>query len=436
MATRRAATAALRRLAFGGRAPALPRRTRTDAALAIPARALAFASSSSSSSSSSATEFLDVDAAQARARARAAALAAKNAKDDGGMFVFDRAVVAAHRDRAAYARATHPSNDPTDPLLEEIARRTLDRLADVKRAFPRVLVLGGASDAVVGLLMRERADVETVVVTDVSMDMLKFTRARAAASFPAAGDGDGDGDDDERDEPAGGSLPSQTLLNKEGNPVRLHYVHADEECLPIKPNSVDVVVAACGLHWANDLPGAMTRARETLTPDGLFLASVFGGETMREMRIACAVGELEREGGVSQRVSPLARVRDCGNLLTRAGMTLPAVDVDTLTMRYPNVMKLIDHVRFMGEGNASASRRPGPVRRGTAAAVAAAYATMFPAVENESDLEKAGVEATFQVLYMTGWSPGEGQQVASERGSAGVSLSQLEQELEKVPEPP
>jgi NADH dehydrogenase [ubiquinone] 1 alpha subcomplex assembly factor 5 len=76
------------------------------------------------------------------------------------------------------------------------------------------------------------------------------------------------------------------------------------------------------------------------------------------------------------------------------------------------------------------------VRRGTAAAVAAAYATMFPAVENESDLEKAGVEATFQVLYMTGWSPGEGQQVASERGSAGVSLSQLEQELEKVPEPP
>ena len=68
----------------------------------------------------------------------------------------------------------------------------------MKRAFPRVLVLGGASDAVVGLLMRERADVETVVVTDVSMDMLKFTRARAAASFPAAGDGDGDGDDDER----------------------------------------------------------------------------------------------------------------------------------------------------------------------------------------------------------------------------------------------
>ena len=60
--------------------PRSPRRTRTDAALAIPARALAFASSSSSSSSSSATEFLDVEAAQERARARAAALAAKNAK--------------------------------------------------------------------------------------------------------------------------------------------------------------------------------------------------------------------------------------------------------------------------------------------------------------------------------------------------------------------
>ena len=35
--------------------------------------------------------------------------------------------------------------------------------------------------------------------------------------------------------------------------------------------------------------------------------------------------------------------------------------------------------------------------------------------------------------YMTGWSPGEGQQQPAERGSAGVSLAQLEEELGKVP---
>jgi len=46
-----------------------------------------------------------------------------------------------------------------------------------------------------------------------------------------------------------------------------------------------------------------------------------------------------------------------------------------------------------------------------------------------------GIEATWQVLYMTGWSHGDGQQQAAQRGSAGVSLSQLEEELEKLPEP-
>ena len=56
-------------------------------------------------------------------------------------------------------------------------------------------------------------------------------------------------------------------------------------------------MSVLGLHWANDLPGAMSQARKALTPDGLFLSAVLGGETLREMRIACAVAELEREGG-------------------------------------------------------------------------------------------------------------------------------------------
>ncbi len=46
------------------------------------------------------------------------------------------------------------------------------------------------------------------------------------------------------------------------------------------------------------------------------------------------MAEQEREGGISPRVSPLAQVRDAGNLLGRAGLTLPAVDIDTLTVHY------------------------------------------------------------------------------------------------------
>ena len=384
-------------------------------------------SSARAFSSADASSFLDVEAARERARLKAAALAAQGAADAGAMLVFDRAVKAAQRDRAAWLRRTHPSGDASDPFLEEVTRRTLDRLHDVKREFPRVLVLGGAGDQVTRRLLRDRPDVRAVVVVDASRDMLALVRRRV-------------GDEACIDDPNPSSLDSQTVRNAAGHDVRVHYVHADEEALPLRDESVDAAVSVLGLHWANDLPGAMSQARKALTPDGLFLSAVLGGETLREMRIACAVAELEREGGVSQRVSPLAQVRDCGNLLTRAGMRLPAVDVDTLTMQYPDPMKLVEHLRIMGETNAALSRRAGPIARTTAAAAAACYQSLFPAEGDpppetgpDGDARPRGVECTFQVLYMTGWSPGEGQQQAAERGSAGVSLAKLEEELAKIP---
>ncbi|PNX90918.1 Sam-dependent methyltransferase, partial [Trifolium pratense] len=112
------------------------------------------------------------------------------------------------------------------------------------------------------------------------------------------------------------------------------FVVGDEEFLPIKENSVDLVISCLGLHWTNDLPGAMIQSMLALKPDGLFLAAILGGETLKELRIACTVAQMEREGGISPRISPLAQVRDAGNLLTRAGFNLPGVDVDEYTVKY------------------------------------------------------------------------------------------------------
>ena len=78
-------------------------------------------------------------------------------------------------------------------------------------------------------------------------------------------------------------------------------------------------------------------------------------------------------------------MRDCGNLLTRAGMRLPAVDVDTVTMNYPSPHKLVEHLRVMGETNAGVSRRRGPLGRSTAAAAAAAYGSAFPSPPGVGD---------------------------------------------------
>lgn len=199
----------------------------------------------------------------------------------------------------------------------------------------------------------------------------------------------------------------------------------------------------------------MAQARAALRPDGLFLAAMLGGDTLQELRIACAVAQQEREGGVSAFVSPLAQVRDAGNLLTRAGLALPTVDVDAFSVGYPSPAHLVAHLRAMAEGSALRARRRRWLGRELPLAAAAVYAGMFPAgggsgdgsgsgdsssgdsssvdsssSDNDGTGAFGGVAATYQVMFLTGWSPARNQPKAARRGSATASFHDLAAHLE------
>lgn len=45
--------------------------------------------------------------------------------------------------------------------------------------------------------------------------------------------------------------------NVSDNNVETYFVVGDEEFLPIKESSLDLVISCLGLHWTNDLPGSM-----------------------------------------------------------------------------------------------------------------------------------------------------------------------------------
>ena len=72
---------------------------------------------------------------------------------------------------------------------------------------------------------------------------------------------------------------------------------------------------------------------------------MLGGETLAEMRSAFVLADLERHGGVAQRMSPLCSVADAGALLQAAGFALPAVDTEVITIRYPDAWTLWHHLR-------------------------------------------------------------------------------------------
>ena len=277
------------------------------------------------------------------------------------------------RDRASSAFTEH------NFLVQEVGNNLADRLNDIKRSFPLALDLGCHTGDLGRLLIR-REDVGAVVSCDLSPEMT------ARAPDPR--------------------------------------VAADEEALPFRDGTFDLVSSLLSLHWVNDLPGALSQIRRTLKPDGLFLAAMLGGQTLNELRHALTEAEIAIEGGLSPRVSPFTDVRDAGDLLQRAGFALPVVDTETITVMYDDPLKLIADLRGMGDTNAVVERRKGWTRRTTLLEAMDRYRTAFEAPEG-------GFPATFQVIYLIGWSPDASQPKPLRRGTAKSSLTDA---LKAVPE--
>ena len=57
------------------------------------------------------------------------------------------------------------------------------------------------------------------------------------------------------------------------------------------------------LHWVNEIEVALAKYYESLIPDGLLIGTIYGADTLEELRIAYLLAENERYGGVSKHVS-------------------------------------------------------------------------------------------------------------------------------------
>jgi SAM-dependent methyltransferase len=191
---------------------------------------------------------------------------------------------------------------------------------------------------------------------------------------------------------------------------------SEAEILDVPPQSFDLAVSVLALHAVNDLPGALIQIRRALKPDGLFVAALFSGDTLKELRESLAAGEEEISGGASPRVAPFADVRDLGGLLQRAGFNLPVADTERTIVRYRQFETLISDLRAAGETNVLVSRARKPLRRDVLAASLAQYKANY--AEDDGRLR-----ATFDIAYLTGWTPHESQQKPLAPGSAKTRLA-------------
>lgn len=172
----------------------------------------------------------------------------------------------------------------------------------------------------------------------------------------------------------------------------------DEERLPFSDASLDLIVSTLGLHWTNDVVGALIQARRALKPDGLFIGAFLGGVTLTELRQSLVAAESEILGGAGSRVSPFADTADAAGLLQRAGFSMPVADVDTVTVTYDHPLKLLFDLRQMGETSVLADRHP---KKLTRALMTRAFEIYFERFRDED----GRIPATFEIITLTGWAP-------------------------------
>ena len=193
---------------------------------------------------------------------------------------------------------------------------------------------------------------------------------------------------------------------------------ADEEGLPFEDQSLDLILSSLSLHWVNDLPLALAQILRCLRPDGLFLAAMFGGNTLSDLRQSLISASSSRSQNFFPRVSPFIEVREFGNLVQRIGFAMPVIDVDHITVTYPNLETLMTDLRGMGEANVLNNR----CKHFTPRSILQKAASFYPPCTNGST-ERINVK--FEILYAMGWAPHPEQQKPLLRGTGKEKLEEV-----------
>jgi NADH dehydrogenase [ubiquinone] 1 alpha subcomplex assembly factor 5 len=284
--------------------------------------------------------------------------------------IFDRNRKKMQRNRAAM------QFEQADFLFDAVITQLNERLLDIKKEFKSILQLGAHDGRMRDHLKRFNPD--QLITTDHADGFVSKAQKHA--------------------------FPNEKIMC------------VDEEILPFSANEFDLVIAPLTLHWVNDLPGCLTQIRRVLKPDGLFLGAVFGQNTLEALRTSFLQVEMDELQGVRPHLSPSLDIKEFGALMQRAGFALPVLDKEEISVRYNHLFDLMKDLRNMGQNSALMQDWKGFSSRKIFMDVAEDYAAKSPDAEN--------IEAEFELIYFSGWTPHASQQKPSKRGSATHSFDE------------
>jgi malonyl-CoA O-methyltransferase len=258
--------------------------------------------------------------------------------------------------RRAFSKAA-AHYDAAAVLQREVCVRMLEKLDFIKLNPVRVLDVGSGTGWGARQLGGRYKDAE-IIALDIAIGMLQTSR--------------------------GTSSWWQKLFA--GSKQR--FLCADVEALPLAAQSVDMAWSNLALQWCNDLPATFSGLHRVLNKDGLLMFSTFGPDTLKELRTA-----FQGVDGYSH-LSRFADMHDVGDMLVAAGFADPVMEMEKITLTYPDVKAVMQDLRSIGAHNATAGRAQGLMGKSRWARIKQNYETLR---------REGKLPATFEVIYGHAW---------------------------------
>jgi malonyl-CoA O-methyltransferase len=272
-----------------------------------------------------------------------------------------------------FSRAANTYNEAAI-IQQEIGKRLLDRLELIKMIPDIILDLGGGTGAH-SLALSHKFPRAKILNVDIAEGMLQFAKP---------------------------------LFPKE-NPFCLC---ADGESLPIQSHSIDFVFSNCSIQWLSDPRTIFAEVRRILKPNGFFLFSSFGQDTLKELKESFAIIDTEKH------VNDFADMHDIGDILLHTKFLDPVMDMEIITVTYPNLMKLLSDLKMTGANFVMDSGSRGLSPKNTFDGLNKAY-------EHYRNLDNR-LPASFEVIYGHAFAPiGTNLHQANDDGTICIPVEDL-----------
>jgi len=276
-----------------------------------------------------------------------------------------------HAMRRFFDRAAS-SYDQHAVLQREVESRLFERL-EFRRSEPLTILDLGCGTGSASRLLAKQFQQAKVIALDWSPCMLKQADAEKRADSDLVGE--------------------------------VHPLCADMHLLPLAARSVDLVFSNLALQWSYDLPAIFREFRRVMKTQAMLVFTSFGPDTLHELKQAWrAVDDFPH-------VNDFPDMHDIGDELLAAGFREPVMDVERLTLEYPDVMTLMRELKGLGEQNSASRRLRGLTGKKRMAGMLQAY---------EQFQRDACYPACFEVIYGAAFAPAEGQPVKTPEGDVAT----------------